>query len=111
MVLISDCTVNRLFISPEVMIIDEIGRRKEVEAASTVKERGVSIIGSAHGDFASLLRNSELKRLLGGSQSVLLGDAAAKAENKGNKVGEREPKAFGGICFVVWWRCRAGWMG
>jgi len=27
------------------MVIDEIGRRKEAEAASTVKERGVAIIG------------------------------------------------------------------
>jgi len=42
--------------APEVMIIDEISRSTEVAAASTVKERGVTMIGSAHGDFESLLR-------------------------------------------------------
>lgn len=35
---------------PEVMIIDEIGRKAEAVAASTVKERGVAVIGSAHGE-------------------------------------------------------------
>jgi stage III sporulation protein SpoIIIAA len=68
------------------MIIDEISRRREVEAASTVKERGVAIIGSAHGDLESLLRNQELKGLLGGTASVLLGDAMAKSSNHGSKV-------------------------
>jgi len=69
-----------------MIIIDEIGRRREVEAASTVKERGVAVIGSAHGDFESLLRNQELKGLLGGSMNVIVGDMEAKKVNEGNKV-------------------------
>ncbi|CAM9576744.1 unnamed protein product, partial [Heterosigma akashiwo] len=43
--------------SPDVIIVDEIGRRKEVNAAKTVKERGVRMIASAHGDLQSLIRN------------------------------------------------------
>lgn len=47
----------------------------------------MALVGSAHGSFSSLLRNKELKGLLGGGQSVVLGDAAAKQDNKGKKVG------------------------
>lgn len=68
------------------MIIDEIGRSAEVKAASTVKERGVVMVGSAHGDFESLLRNQELKEMLGGIVSVTVGDAMARETNKGDKV-------------------------
>lgn len=71
--------------SPEVMIIDEIGRPQEVRAARTCKERGVAMVGSAHGSFSSLLRNNDLKGLLGGLVAVTLGDKAA-AENGGKKV-------------------------
>jgi stage III sporulation protein SpoIIIAA len=72
--------------TPEVMVIDEIGRLKEVKAARTIKERGVALIGSAHGDFRALLRNPDLKGLLGGLTTVILGDLAAKHDNKGEKL-------------------------
>jgi stage III sporulation protein SpoIIIAA len=72
--------------TPEVMVIDEIGRLKEVRAARTIKERGVALIGSAHGDFRALLRNPDLKGLLGGLTTVTLGDLAAKYDNKGEKL-------------------------
>lgn len=36
--------------TPTTMIIDEIGRRSEVRAAQTCKERGVRIVASAHGN-------------------------------------------------------------
>ena len=68
------------------MIIDEFGRRREVEAASTVKERGVALVGSAHGDLGSLLRNRELRRLVGGVMAITVGDGMAK-KNGGKKVG------------------------
>jgi stage III sporulation protein SpoIIIAA len=71
---------------PEVLVIDEIGRPQEVRAARTCKERGVAMVGSAHGSFRSLLRNNELKGLLGGCVPVMLGDDAARKQNKGNKV-------------------------
>jgi stage III sporulation protein SpoIIIAA len=69
------------------MIIDEIGRKREAMAASTVKERGVQVLGSAHGDFESLFRNMELRDLVGGIMSVTIGDAEAQRINAGNKVG------------------------
>ncbi len=72
--------------TPEALVIDEIGRVQEVRAARTCKERGVGMVGSAHGSFSSLLRNNELKGLLGGCVAVLLGDKAATEQNGGKKV-------------------------
>jgi len=72
--------------TPDVIIIDEIGRTKEVDAAKTVKERGVRLIASAHGDFRSLMRNSQLNGLVGGVSKVILGDAEAAKTNGGNKT-------------------------
>jgi hypothetical protein len=71
--------------TPEVTVIDEIGRPAEVEAARTCKMRGVRIIASAHGDLRKLLKNKQLRGLVGGVESVTLGDAAAKqdAERRG----------------------------
>lgn len=61
-------------------MIDEIGRPREVKAARTVKQRGVRIIASAHGSLRSLMKNKELKGLLGNFETVTLGDAAAEKE-------------------------------
>ena len=68
--------------TPEVMVIDEIGRPAEVEAARTCKMRGVRMIASAHGDLRKLIKNKQLKGLVGGIEVVTLGDEAAKAEAK-----------------------------
>jgi stage III sporulation protein SpoIIIAA len=70
-----ECVQNH---TPNVMVIDEIDRVEEVKAAHTVKQRGVRLIASAHGDFRSLLKNQELNRLLGGVQSVTVGDIQAQ---------------------------------
>eukprot|EP00172_Hildenbrandia_rubra_P000007 Plantae.Rhodophyta-Hildenbrandia_rubra.ctg1005.p1 GENE.Plantae.Rhodophyta-Hildenbrandia_rubra.ctg1005~~Plantae.Rhodophyta-Hildenbrandia_rubra.ctg1005.p1 ORF type:complete len:759 (-),score=115.22 Plantae.Rhodophyta-Hildenbrandia_rubra.ctg1005:197-2473(-) len=75
-----ECVQNH---TPHIMVIDEIGRSKEVEAARTVKQRGVRIIGSAHGDLRSLLKNKDLRGLIGGVEVVTLGDAAAKEQSRG----------------------------
>src|SRR5689334_19971139 len=56
--------------TPEVMVIDEIGRREEVAAAGTSKARGVRLIASAHGTLRSLYENKELKGLLGDFMKV-----------------------------------------
>jgi stage III sporulation protein SpoIIIAA len=68
--------------TPSVMVIDEIGRPEEVEAARTCKMRGVRMIASAHGDLRKLVKNKQLKGLIGGVEAVTLGDEAAKAEAK-----------------------------
>jgi stage III sporulation protein SpoIIIAA len=72
-----ECVQNH---TPDVMVVDEIGRAAEVEAARTCKQRGVRIIASAHGDLRKLIKNPNLRGLIGGVQNVILGDAQAKAE-------------------------------
>ena len=74
-----ECVQNH---TPHIMVIDEIGRPKEVQAASTVKQRGVRMIASAHGDLRRLLKNKDLNSLVGGLESVTLGDDMAKEEGK-----------------------------
>jgi len=82
-----ECVQNH---TPHIMVIDEIGRPKEVNAARTVKQRGVRLIASAHGDLRRLLRNSELRGLVGGVESVTLGDAMAKQEASRRQAGTGE---------------------
>jgi stage III sporulation protein SpoIIIAA len=74
-----ECVQNH---TPEVMVIDEIGRSTEVEAARTCKQRGVRLIASAHGDLRKLIKNANLRGLIGGVETVTLGDVQAKEEAK-----------------------------
>ncbi|KAJ0389978.1 hypothetical protein P43SY_011652 [Pythium insidiosum] len=55
----------------ETLIVDEIGRKAEVNAAGTVRQRGPRLIASAHGDLSSLIKNVDLKGLIGGRQTDL----------------------------------------
>lgn len=71
--------------TPDVIVVDEIGRSPEVEAARTVKQRGVRLFGSAHGDLRSLVKNAPLRGLIGGVTTVTLGDEEAKRSNQGSK--------------------------
>ena len=75
----NDCVQNH---TPEVIVIDEIGRPTEVEAARTCRNRGVRLIASAHGDLRKLVKNPKLRGLIGGVETVTLGDMQAKAEAK-----------------------------
>src|SRR5262245_24799959 len=64
---------------PEVIVIDEIGNELEAQAARTIAERGVQLIGTAHGrTLENLLVNPTLSDLVGGVQAVTLGDEEAK---------------------------------
>ncbi|KAJ1455375.1 hypothetical protein M885DRAFT_441112 [Pelagophyceae sp. CCMP2097] len=74
-----ECVQNH---TPSVIVVDEIGRPSEVEAARTCKMRGVRIIASAHGDLAGLVRNKELADLVGGVALVTLSDIEARAESR-----------------------------
>ena len=59
--------------NPEVIVIDEIGRELEAQAARTIAERGVQLIGTAHGQtISNLLMNPTLSDLIGGIESVTL---------------------------------------
>ena len=65
--------------NPEVIIIDEIGRELEAKAARTIAERGVQLIGTAHGNtLENLLLNPTLSDLIGGIESVTLSDDEAR---------------------------------
>ena len=64
---------------PEVIVIDEIGTELEAQAARTIAERGVQLIGTAHGNkLDNLMLNPTLSDLIGGIQSVTLGDEEAR---------------------------------
>ena len=76
--------------NPEVIIIDEIGRELEAKAARTIAERGVQLIGTAHGNtLENLLLNPTLSDLIGGIESVTLSDDEARRRGTQKVVLER----------------------
>ena len=76
---------------PEVIIIDEIGTELEALAACTIAERGVQLVGTAHGNsLDSLIKNPVLSDLIGGIQYVTLGDEEAKRRGSQKSVIERK---------------------
>jgi stage III sporulation protein SpoIIIAA len=76
--------------NPEVIIIDEIGRELEAMAARTIAERGVQLIGTAHGQtLDNLLNNPTLSDLIGGIKSVTLSDEEARRRGTQKTVLER----------------------
>nr|YP_009393548.1 hypothetical protein [Bostrychia simpliciuscula]ARW62110.1 hypothetical protein [Bostrychia simpliciuscula] len=76
---------------PEVIIIDEIGTELEALAARTIAERGVQLVGTAHGNYLeSLIKNPTLSDLIGGVQYVTLGDDEAKRRGCQKSVVERK---------------------
>ncbi|WP_017328252.1 R3H domain-containing nucleic acid-binding protein [Synechococcus sp. PCC 7336] len=81
---------------PEVVIIDEIGTELEALAARTIAERGVQLVGTAHGNqIANLIKNPTLSDLIGGIQSVTLGDDEARRRGSQKSVLERKaPPTF-----------------
>ena len=77
--------------TPEVIVVDEIGTEPEAQAARTIAERGVMLIATAHGNcLESLIKNPTLSDLVGGIQSVTLGDDEAKRRASQKTVLERE---------------------
>jgi len=82
--------------NPEAIIIDEIGRELEAEAARTIAERGVQLIGTAHGNtLENLLLNPTLSDLVGGIESVTLSDEEARRRGTQKTVLERRaPPTF-----------------
>lgn len=81
---------------PEVIVIDEIGTEAEALAARTIAERGVQLIGTAHGQtLENLLSNPTLCDLVGGIQAVTLSDDEAKRRGTQKTVLERKaPPTF-----------------
>ncbi len=84
---------------PQVIVIDEIGTELEAQAARTIAERGVQLIGTAHGNnLDNLMLNPTLSDLIGGIQSVTLGDEEARRRRTQKSVLERKaPPTFDAI--------------
>ena len=81
---------------PEVIVIDEIGTEAEAYAARTIAERGVQLVGTAHGrTLENLMLNPTLCDLVGGIQAVTLSDEEAKRRGTQKTVLERKaPPTF-----------------
>ncbi|PSC68119.1 P-loop containing nucleoside triphosphate hydrolase [Micractinium conductrix] len=94
---------------PEVVIVDEIGTEAEALACRTIAERGVQLIGTAHGQLLeNLIKNPTLSDLVGGICSVTLGDDEARSRGTQKSVLERKaPPTFP---LVIEMRDRAYWV-
>ncbi|XP_051126062.1 protein SEEDLING PLASTID DEVELOPMENT 1-like isoform X3 [Andrographis paniculata] len=81
---------------PQVIVIDEIGTKLEAAAACTISQRGIQLVGTAHGvTFENVVMNPALEMLVGGVQSVTLGDEEASRRRVQKTVLERKgPSPF-----------------
>ncbi|NLG28298.1 MAG: AAA family ATPase [Chloroflexi bacterium] len=90
---------------PEVIVIDEIGTQLEAEAARTIAERGVQLVGTAHGNtLDNLMMNPTLADLVGGIQVVTLSDEEARRRGTQKSVLERKaPPTFDVVVEIQDW--------
>ena len=90
---------------PETIIIDEMGTEQEAAAARTIAERGVQLIATAHGNtLDNLIMNPTLSDLVGGIQSVTLGDQEARYRGTQKSVLERKaPPTFDVVVEIQGW--------
>ncbi|MBI2760732.1 MAG: AAA family ATPase [Chloroflexi bacterium] len=90
---------------PEVIVIDEIGTELEAAAARTIAERGVKLVGTAHGNtLENLMMNPTLSDLIGGIQSVTLGDEEARRRGTQKSILERKaPPTFDVLVEIQSW--------
>ena len=90
---------------PETIIIDEMGTEQEAAAARTIAERGVQLIATAHGNtLDNLIMNPTLSDLVGGIQTVTLGDQEARYRGTQKTVLERKaPPTFDVVVEIQGW--------
>ena len=90
---------------PEVIVIDEIGTELEAQAARTIAERGVQLVATAHGNtLENLILNPTLSDLIGGVQTVTLGDEEAKRRGTQKSILERKaPPTFDIVVEIQDW--------
>ena len=90
---------------PQVIVIDEIGTELEASAARTIAERGVQLVGTAHGnELENLMQNPTLSDLIGGIQAVTLGDEEARRRGTQKTVLERKaPPTFDVVVEIQDW--------
>ncbi|WJX19005.1 hypothetical protein P8452_08744 [Trifolium repens] len=94
---------------PEVIIVDEIGTEAEAHACRSIAERGIMLIGTAHGQqIDNVMKNPTLSDLIGGIESVTLGDVEARARKCQKTILERKaPPTFD---FLIEMRDRHYWI-
>ena len=90
---------------PEAIIVDEIGTEMDANAARTIAERGVQLVATAHGNtLENLIMNPTLSDLVGGVQSVTLGDLEARRRRTQKSVLERRaPPTFDVLVEIHGW--------
>lgn len=90
---------------PEVIVVDEMGTELEALAARTIAERGVQLIATAHGNtLENLLVNPTLSDLVGGVQTVTLGDEEARRRRTQKTILERKaPPTFDVLVEIQSW--------
>ena len=90
---------------PEVIVIDEMGTEREAAAARTIAERGVQLVATAHGNtLDNLIMNPTLSDLIGGIQTVTLGDQEARYRGTQKSVLERKgPPTFDVVVEIHGW--------
>lgn len=88
--------------TPEVIVVDEIGSEEEALAARTIAERGVILVATAHGStLESLIKNPVLSDLIGGIETVTLGDDEARRRSSQKTVLERAKKPTFDVCVEI----------
>ncbi|KAJ4713917.1 P-loop containing nucleoside triphosphate hydrolases superfamily protein [Melia azedarach] len=94
---------------PEVIIVDEIGTEAEAIACRSIAERGVMLIGTAHGEWLeNIIKNPTLADLIGGVETVTLGDEEARARRCQKSILERKSPAT--FYFLIEMRERHYWV-
>ena len=90
---------------PEVIVIDEMGTELEAQAARTIAERGVQLVATAHGNtLKNLVMNPTLSDLVGGIQTVTLGDDEARRRRTQKSILERKgPPTFDVVVEIQEW--------
>ncbi|KAF9549642.1 hypothetical protein EC957_003178 [Mortierella hygrophila] len=69
-----DCVRNH---SPDVIAIDELNTKEEVEVCQTIALRSIQMVASVHGNIQDLVLNPMLNKALGGSTNALVSDRVA----------------------------------
>lgn len=72
--------------SPEYLLVDELATAAEAEAAWSIAQRGVHLIGTCHGEsLEGLIQNRALNLLVGGAAQTFLSNEERRLRNKTKK--------------------------
>jgi stage III sporulation protein SpoIIIAA len=79
--------------TPELIVIDEIGTREEAAAVASIAERGVQLVGTAHGrTLQNLIKNAEINLLIGGVHTAAPGAATSAVDGIAGRPAARRTR-------------------